>query len=84
MTDKTQHVIVSAAIVIVTVWICRHFFPTLFIPCYQLIGGALAFIWGYAKEQYDASHGGIFDRNDLVADMVGICLGILISQKFQR
>lgn len=79
MKDKIQHAVVAAAIVIATVWVCRHFFPPLFIPCYQLIGGAIAFAWGYVKEVYDYYHGGPFDKHDLVADMVGICLGILVS-----
>lgn len=77
--DKIQHALICSVIVFVTVWFCRIFWPPIYIPLYQLLGGLIAFGWGWTKERIDQYCGGEFDKQDILADLIGICFGVLIS-----
>ena len=67
MNDKFQHAIVCSALVIIGARI--HLALGIFLACCFAIG----------KEYYDASHGGEWDWNDILADVIGIVIGVELA-----
>lgn len=56
----------------------RHYF--LWISA--LVGIVIGVVIGIIKEKYDSKHGGIFDLEDLLADIAGSASGALIGTIF--
>lgn len=44
-----------------------------------IIGLAISMVIGVLKEIYDSKHGGIFDKQDLAADIIGGMSGTIIG-----
>lgn len=72
--DKYIHVVVC----IVIAGLITHLLPfTRLISA--IVAAVVASVIGVAKEVYDKKDYGLFDRNDILADVCGAVIGALIS-----
>jgi hypothetical protein len=73
--DKIQHVLVSAAVVIVCGHLVLKWFGIIWQPIGLIIGTLIVLIGGYWKEKTDP----VFDWMDYLANCVGIAIGVFFS-----
>lgn len=79
--DKICHYLACTLIsLIITLTLGLIFGATLWLSA--LIGIVIGIIIGVIKEIYDSKHGGIFDLEDLLADIAGSASGTLIGTIF--
>lgn len=79
--DKICHYLVCTLIsLLITLTLGLIFGITLWISA--LVGIVIGVIIGVLKENYDSKHEGIFDLEDLLADIAGSASGALIGTIF--
>jgi len=66
--DKIMHFVVSASVFFVVVWLSKD-------AGLSILAGLA---WSFGKEYYDEWKGGVFDWNDILADLLGIMFAYLI------